>query len=409
MLATGGAVALMLYSVGGQALHDIWNPYAGLLPFTLLIFLCWSIACGDYRLLPVTVLVASFVIQAHLTFLLPSIGLLAVAAIGLVITRPTQNTAQRGAASSSSASSVRPSLLGAIAVAIVCWSFPLVDEAIHHPGNLTLLVRSALHPWPRLGSSSGWHGVVRAVGIPPWWLRGPQSWTQRIHELVTAPDPLQTASCLVVVAGLIATTVLAWRRGRRDVAFAGSLGLVLCAALFYVVASGPRTGVAWLTNGYVSLWGSAAGMWVWLILGWSIVSLTSWSESRTIERAKAIVPAVAVGAVTLIAVDVAVRENSDPVSWLYGSTSASISHVNHELAGHPRRVRVLTCLSGPAAFFDQFGIGGIVYALRRRGAVVETPAPEAIQLSQAYAIRPGKTATEIHIGVWPCPGAASSS
>ena len=34
-----------------------WNPSAPLLPFTLLIFLAWSVACGDFRLLPLTVLV----------------------------------------------------------------------------------------------------------------------------------------------------------------------------------------------------------------------------------------------------------------------------------------------------------------------------------------------------------------
>jgi len=112
--------------------------------------------------------------------------------------------------------------------------------------------------------------------------------------------------------------------------------------------------------------------------------------------------------VTLLAVEVAVRENSDPNSWVYGPMAANISQVNHELVGHPRRVRVLTCLSGPGSFLDQFGIGGVVYALRRRGAVVETPAPEAIQLSEAYAIHPRKPAIEIHIGVWPCPGTTSS-
>ena len=65
----------------------MWNPSAGLLPFTLLVFLCWSVACGEHRLLPITALVGSFVIQLQLTYLLPSLGLLLIALAGLIASR----------------------------------------------------------------------------------------------------------------------------------------------------------------------------------------------------------------------------------------------------------------------------------------------------------------------------------
>src|SRR2546423_14230738 len=57
------------------------------MPFTFLIYLCWSIACGEYRLLPVTVLVASFIVQSHLVMLIPSVGLVGLALLGLAVGR----------------------------------------------------------------------------------------------------------------------------------------------------------------------------------------------------------------------------------------------------------------------------------------------------------------------------------
>src|SRR5437773_2577598 len=81
------ALALMCRSLPAETLHDIWNPSAGVMPFTLLIFVCWSLACGDHWLLPPAILLASFASQAELTFLLPSVLLLAVGAAGLIATR----------------------------------------------------------------------------------------------------------------------------------------------------------------------------------------------------------------------------------------------------------------------------------------------------------------------------------
>src|SRR5260370_21488300 len=83
MFMSAAAMALMSRSLAPEVLRDVWSPSAGLLPFTLLSFLCWSLACGEYRLLPLTVLVASFVVQCQLAFVPPSLGLLAVGLVGL--------------------------------------------------------------------------------------------------------------------------------------------------------------------------------------------------------------------------------------------------------------------------------------------------------------------------------------
>ena len=74
MFATALAVVVMCRSLPTEVLSTPFNPGAALLPFTLLIFLCWSLACGEYRLLPITVVVASFVVQCHLTYATADVG-----------------------------------------------------------------------------------------------------------------------------------------------------------------------------------------------------------------------------------------------------------------------------------------------------------------------------------------------
>src|SRR5204863_8532264 len=61
----GLAVALLTNSLGLTVLFDPWNPWAGFLPFVLLVFLVWAIICGDLVMVPVAVGVGSFVVQAH--------------------------------------------------------------------------------------------------------------------------------------------------------------------------------------------------------------------------------------------------------------------------------------------------------------------------------------------------------
>ena len=128
MFAAALAIALMCQSLAAEAFHDVWNPSAGLFPFTLLIFLCWSLACGEYRLLPLTVLVASFAVQAHLMYLPATIGMLAIGIGGLAISL----TARRRGEAAGRWQPGRRALLAwtaaAIAVGAICWSAPVIDE-----------------------------------------------------------------------------------------------------------------------------------------------------------------------------------------------------------------------------------------------------------------------------------------
>lgn len=262
MLAVALATALMCRSFMSEALHDPWNPSAGLLPFALLVFLCWSLACGDHRLLPIVALVGSFAAQCQLAFLAPTVGLLAIGSIGLAVSRRMGRAKGR----------LWPWALAAAGVLAVCWTPPLIDQIEHSPGNLKLLYRAATVQTNTMGTTAGARAVIRAVGITPRWLRPPgDPFDDRLGDVSSAPGALLTGSCVALLAALLAAALAGvWRR-RLDIVSAAAIGLWLCVALAAVAAGTPVSSFKVL--GYTLWWGSVAGMWVWLILAFCAVTL----------------------------------------------------------------------------------------------------------------------------------------
>jgi hypothetical protein len=338
MVMTAAAIAAMCQSLAAETFHDVWNPSAGLWPFTLTIFLCWSLACGDYRLAPLTVLAASFTVQTHLTYLPPTLALLAVGVGGLAVgaiarrrrrraatrhkMRPTsarrwrrraatqlemQPTPARGpdGHTEADAGTARPAVPGAasatakappapgpssralagwglatLLVAACCWSATIDGQLTEHPGNLTEVVESATKPKATLGDEVGWHAVVHAVGIAPWWLQTPRSRWQRKYEVRTTPSALATNSTIAMLAALVLVAVVAGVRRRRDVATMALTALVLCPALGAVAASTPTPRRLAATLGYTMWWGSQAGMVVWLALAWVSLLVLVWAARK---------------------------------------------------------------------------------------------------------------------------------
>jgi hypothetical protein len=391
MFAVALAIPIMLASLPAEAYSDIWNPSVPLLPFTLLIFLCWSLACGEYRLLPLTVLVASLVAQCHLGFLVPTLGLVAVGLVGLA-TPPGPKRRKR---------ELRPWLAAAILVALVCWSGPLADQATNRPGNGVLIVRAATADEPTLGLDQGWRAVVHAIGVVPWWLRDPQVPFERLVDLAVAPGAMATGSTILILGGLAATTLWAGRRRRGDLVAAGALGLVLCVALALVTASTPERFVD--TLGYSLRWASPLGMWVWLALVWSLAMLIRrprrlTNVSRPAHyglRERSLATAVALGLVA--AVGGIVAASGELVREPYDEMRTIGERLDTELApGGPIRVEVM---SDPDAALFALGFGsGITYSLRDSGRQVTAP-QYAEYLGPEYGPRAGQDELVVRVDV----------
>jgi hypothetical protein len=372
MFAVALALVVMCGSLPEEALHDVWNPYLALLPFTLLILLCWSLARGDHRLLPLTALVASFVVQAHLTLVLPGAALVAIGLVGLARTRRGPDATREP---------MRRWSVAAAAVALVCWLPPILDQAIHRPGNAVELARSSQDQGASAGLDTGWHAVARTVGVPPWWARSRLGVGDRLEDLLLAPGGFQQATAVLLLATLAAAAAPALRRRDADAAAAGAGAVAVCAALGLVTALTPTRDALVNTLGYTVDWSAPAGMWLYLALGLALAALLRW-PARVPRVPAGVVPA----AVAVTALVVALPAGDDADAGRYRPIRAALRALEPELGG-ARTVRVE---ASPTPLGFDFH-AAVVYELRRDG---REPVSAALGDRLGGHHRPGGTRPE---------------
>ena len=355
MLVTAAALALTWRSLPAEVLFTPFNPSAALIPLTLLIYLCWSVACGELRLLPLAVLVASFAMQTHLAYVAPAVAMLAVAGAGLALAKRRSRLSPRNGA--------RRWVLAALLVLAVSWSAPLIDEIVHEPGNLTMLRRTFTADRVTLGSDAAWHAVVQAFGAPPWWLESRGSNASRFTDLAVSPSRLSIIAFLALV-GLLGLLLLQWRR-RPTEATAAALALVLIAALGADAAATPAERA--ITVGYTMLWGSPAGMFAWLAAGLGLLGLLARAQRRYLPKLGAraagrAAPAAGLALIALVAIWSASTDSPKPNRWVYAPARALVDELEAALPpGRSVFVRPSTGELGYKAY------PLIVYALRRNG------------------------------------------
>ena len=287
MFAVAIGIALLCQSLPSEALHDIWNPAAGLFPFLALVFLGWSVACGDVGLLPLTALVASFVVQTHLMYAPPTAVVLGVAAVGLIGAWMARRRLAR--AGHHGGRRAWPWLLAALAVTAACWLAPAIDEIENTPGNLTLIVRTIEHRNHTLGARVGWNAVVRSIGVTPWWLSAPPTEWNRKYDVgaltrpgasaASAPSAGERTSAVVLLGALSLVVLIGAILLRWDVVGAAVIAVGMCGAIGLEAAANPTDPLLAGTLGYTMWWGSELGFFVWLILAWAL-----WLALSTILR-----------------------------------------------------------------------------------------------------------------------------
>ena len=340
-------------------------------PFTLLLFLAWSVACGDYRLLPLLALVGSYVLQVHFTYLLPGAAALLVALVGMAVVQSRRP-----------AGTLRPWAIAALMVALVCWSAPLVEQVGNRPGNFVLALRLATDDHRRLGAAPGRYTTVRTIGVVPWWAEPARAHPDRVLEILRRPPALAIVSSMLVFAALLVLLAIAWRRRHHEAVTALALSLLLCVAVAAVSASIPANAVGLAAIGYVLTWTSLAGMWAWLIAVWSAVALLAPAHRRVVPR---LLRPVAVGAVAVLAVLVAAGRDYESSERLppgvkdYRMIRAAAERVGDALSDSggvlldaPREV--------PLTFKS-----AATLALRRKGVSVYVPPRLSVQMGDQYA------------------------
>jgi hypothetical protein len=221
------SIALYLARIPDLATSS-WNPHVVILPVMAVVVLGGPLASGDLALLPLAVVLASFVAQTHLApapvvgavMIVSLVAGLASARWGGPVIHDTQDTRDRH---------VRPvgQSRRAIRLALwllpVMWFFPIAEQAAHAPGNLTLL-------WRFFVSAPG-IGQPLPVAAAAWatMLEGPlrPAIALGAGNLFTAPSPGR--ALLVAIAqltALLAVGVWSARKGHRSLAWLAALALL---------------------------------------------------------------------------------------------------------------------------------------------------------------------------------------
>jgi hypothetical protein len=344
------------------------------------------------------VLVASFVAQAHLAFLLPAAGVMAVGLAGLVASWRGRRRAARSPYARRpprAQGPSRPWVIAAVVVLVVCWLPPAIDQVTHRPGNVVLLLRAASTDEPTLGPSAGTHALVRTIGARPWWVKEPRSTEARVVDLRATPGTRSIVSAVLVLAALIALALVARRRGRRDITAAIALAGVLCAIVALDAAGTPER--AFATVGYTMLWASPAGMFVWLVLAWSVATLVAGSR-LAIRSGRLAGLALAATAVAGTLVAITADPHFEPFGRMRLAEDRALATVP---AGDAVRVDRFAREFWPVVTGVRFQ-AGLVYALRRHGRTVRAPVI-ASKLGAHYRAGPADRVLRVEVDGPPRP------
>ena len=258
LLITSVFVLLLVRTLGAQFQRDPWNPYVTLLPFLLLLFVAWSIACADRWALPVGAGVGSFLVQTHVGYALVVTVVVIAGVVGLVVTeRARHEECQR----QSRWRSWWPTLAITGAVLFVFWLPVAVQQFTQDPGNVSQLVDFFGNHGREQQYADAWHVLALQLGVWPDWLKGAStpSVIGTIDFSAALPIPLG-------LFGLLGATMLAWRRARTAFLF----DCIVLAALAATFVAMTRIVGDVLT--YLVQWTWALGTATWIAIAWSCVA-----------------------------------------------------------------------------------------------------------------------------------------
>ncbi len=360
MLGAALGLAGLLHGFGLTTMIQPWNPFLPLVWFAATVVLTWGVIAGDTRLWFGLVAVGTLCVQCHVGYLGPVGGLLAVA---LAFTVWRQRTHWKA-------------LLGAAGLGVVPWVPPIIDQIVHHPGNLRILFDYFRHPPENaIGLGRGLATVFRLLNPAGGWITG----NADLHASVVPG--------VVLVAVWAIAAVWTWRR-RADLPRLFALHVTVGAALVFSVLSVSRI--------FGQLFGYLV-MWVWVITAAMVAATVASAaaavvvgqDDQRVVRWRRPAAWVAVGAVAAssLALASSARGLRPPYEAYSKQMAALVPALVPKLARDGR---------SQVVFDDPISLGGDAYGLilelDRRGFVAGAP-PVLKVAVEPHRVLPTKRAT----------------
>ena len=355
--------AALVWGLGPSFVRSPWNPSIPVLPFGLVVFLCWAAACGERWALPLAAAVASFCAQTHVGYVPLVLPLLIWAGIWLAlpVLRAWRTHAPRVG--------VQLRALGgtALATAVVLgamWLPPLIEEVRHRPGNLVNIREYFGTPSDDVATlGDGLRIVGSQLTLWPTWLRRERPLDIYSHE----PLLLQTTPVPVLLTLVLIAAVVLFRRRHRD---AGLLVATVGVAMALGVLSVSR--VIGPVVDYRLAWANVLGMLAFLAVSW-----TAWLvlQRRNPSVMRRVLPVMAVA---LVLGGLVNTVDTARTTWHESPSQFSVvvdRLVPPTINALPKRAGVVLMrpVGRPAEVFQ-----GMFLELERRGIDVRTDRPRGI-------------------------------
>jgi len=233
---------------------DPWNPYVLGTPLLLTILLAARAAAGSWLSAAWAMVSATFVVQTHLGAGITLVALFGLASVVAVVgwkhrDRPAQPGHGRR----------RWVAFGLAAVLLgLFWIPPLVEQATHSPGNVTLLARFFRDSHPEFDAT-----VDHSLGTA-----SEQVAAELAAVLFGRPgadgngEPAENALAAIGVLAAVVATAVGWRRRNLFLASLGVLSLGACGAAIW-----STTRVVGEVLPYLVVWTGVLLLPVWIAAG----------------------------------------------------------------------------------------------------------------------------------------------
>ncbi|HEY7134519.1 MAG TPA: hypothetical protein VIB48_05590 [Acidimicrobiia bacterium] len=335
---------LLIRTFGTNAARNPWNPYVTVVPCLLVILLGWSLVEGDRWSAPLFAATGTFLVQAHVEYA-PLVGVLGIGGLVVLVVRELRGHGRAGLRT------VAAPLGISLAIAVVLWIPPVVDQVTNQPGNLGVLIRFFREHHPGHSASVAYHVVARELSWRPSWLVhwGP------IHaatgEVDTSRAPLPFA-LLAIAAALVAT----WRRAPS----ARNLLLVVLAS--WAVGFWSVTHVVGPLYPYLLRWLDALGAATWLAIGWAVWSVLPRRRQNAFAPALAIVLVTGLVAASVVATVAAARS---PIP--YAAQSRTLTKLQKPVLAAARGKNGVVVVRRDDSAYAAATVSGVMLMLERHG------------------------------------------
>jgi hypothetical protein len=308
------ACGVLVHALTLSLLVDPWNPWAAVLPFVVCVLAGVAVALGDMVALPILVASGSFALQAHVGY--APVVLIVVIASGLARAAHLVQRRRRAVRAGPLSRGAKRLLILSLALLVVLWLPPVIQQFTGHPGNFTELARYFSDPHE---AAAGWTAAagIAARQLAPLgpWISGRETDPSGLLASAAIAPAMAFVLIVAVLAGL------ARRAGaRRPAAFTA---FVVVLDLAGIVATSRVTG---LLAGYLVRWWWPLAMFTAIAGAWSLTTIAAPLLRRVRQ------PALAVGCAAVLAAAVVAAVAGSPLSVPVAGASATTARLVGDVA-----------------------------------------------------------------------------